>query len=413
MTNLSCVACDEALMNLVKKFNAHEILHPEDAANFVRVLSNLQGYLISNNLVYRIDPIRKLIGDGVKWTGLLNILLNQQDEIFIYLYEPSLFKNFNEQVQKAFNNEYSNVRIIAPLNLDETDEIYSYIHNVLKLPIYPFLHNNLTSKWLLNFTFSPHTLRSFYFPSNTNAVDYFEKIQKIAKNEDIKFFILKDEYDFDIPSVPYAITPLDKLDYYCSLYYERSQGISNIGGLLIQEFLETNNIIELNKSHFYMQIIPNSDLHYKTLIKPYEEGTFLNSIIENTTEEPTHVSPQFIDILNAPIARFYPYLLSSIDYFIKNSHVHVIDINSIARSLNNEKDLEKLPVDNILKNFINDVASEENEISINKQIEYQENLLQLYQEVRKLGPAFISGYRYISLTDEREFNIKEFCSEYV
>lgn len=411
MADLSCVSCNEELTNLVKKFNAQEILLPEEASNFVTVLSNLQNYLISNNLVYRIDPIRKLIGDGLRWTGLLNILLSQQDEIFIYLYEPSSFKNFDEQVQKAFENEYSDIKIIAPLNLDENDEIYSYIHDNLKLPIYPFLHNNLTSKWLLNFTFSPYIPRTFYFPSETNALDYIEKIQKIAQSEDIKYFILKDEYDFDItPSVPYAITPLDKLDYYCTLYYERSKGISNIGGLLIQEFLESHNQIELYKSHFYMHVIPNGDLHYRTAIKPYEEGAFLNSIVDSTIEAPINIPKQIIDILNTSIAQYYPYLLSSIDYFMNNSHLLVIDINSIARSLNNDKDLEKLPVDDLLRSFLNNIVTDENEDSLNKQIEYQRTILQLYQEVRNLGPGFISGDRLIKLNDESEHSVSKFCS---
>jgi len=402
---------DESLSRLIRKFNAQEILLPEESLQFIEVLSGLQNYLITNNIDYRIDPIRKLIGNGHKWTGLLKVLINQEEEVFLYLYEPSSFKNFEEQLNNLSQYGYSDIRIIAPLNLDENEEIYSFIHDVLKLPIYPFLHNNLTSKWLLNFTFSPNTPKTFYFPSDTHALDYIEKIKRIAKSENIEYFILKDEYDFDIsPTVPYAITPLDKLDYYCALYYERSQGIANIGGLLIQEFLASNKMLELYKSHFYMQIISGGDIHYKTKIKPFEGGAFLNSSIENITEEITTIPEQIINILNAPIARYYPYLLSSIEYIIHNDHFHVIDINSIARSLNVAKDLEILPVDHILQSFINRIKAEENEDSLKKQFRNHQAMQSLYQDIRNLGPGFISGDRLIKLNDDSEHSVSKFCS---
>ena len=106
---------NEESLNLIRKFNAQEILVPEECLKFIDILFNFENYLISNKLDYRIDPLRRLIGDGRKWTGLLNILINQEDEVFLYLYEPSSLKNFDDQFRETFAYGYSDVRIIAPL----------------------------------------------------------------------------------------------------------------------------------------------------------------------------------------------------------------------------------------------------------------------------------------------------------
>jgi hypothetical protein len=402
----------EDLANLVRKFNAQEILLPEESVRFIKVLADLENYLIANNLMYRIDPIRKLIGNGHKWTGLLNILLNQKEEVYLYSYEPNCFQNCAEYIQKVFGQDNSNVRIIAPLNLEENEEVYTYLHDTVKLPFYPFFNSKLTSKWLLVFNFAPYVPKTFYFPSETRALDYIEKIQRIAKNDNVKYVFLKDEYDTDLsPMLPYAVTPIEKLDYYCALFYEKAQGISNIGGLIIQEFIETNKIIEIYKTHTYARVIPGGDLHYKIVLKPYENGVFFNTVTESPTEELTTQHPLNIGIINNVVAQYYPFVLASIEYIIQNNQMRVIDINGVSRTLSKEKDLDLLPVDNILKNFISSVAAEKNEDLYAKQLKYRNNMQHLYQELRNLGPGYISGERFIKLSDESEHDVKKLRSE--
>jgi len=402
----------EDLANLVRKFNAQEILLPEESLKFIKVLSDLENYLIANNLVYRIDPIRKLIGNGHKWTGLLNIILNQKDEVFLYSYEPSCFQNCAEQIQKVFGQDYSNLRIIAPLNLDENEEVYAYLHEIIKLPFYPFFYSKLTSKWLLVFNFAPYAPKTFYFPSETKALDYLEKIQRIAKNDNVKYVFLKDEYDTDLsPMLPYSITPIEKLDYYCSLFYEKAQGISNIGGLIIQEFIETNKIIEVYKTHTYARVLPGGDIHYKNVLKPFESGLFFNTVIESSTEELTTLHPLNMEIINGVVAQYYPFVLASIEFIIQNSLMRVIDINGVSRTLAKEKDLDILPVDNLLKSFISNITAEKNEEAYKKQLKYRNNMQHLYKELRNFGPGYISGERFVKLSDESEHNVKKLRSE--
>src|SRR4030042_1651219 len=123
----------------IRKFNAHEILLPGEAETFIRILTELHASLLANNLVNRIASIRKLVGSGSKWKGTLNLLLEMGHEIYVYSYEPGSIQSLIEPFQKLLGSDLSNVRIIAPLILDEMEEIYSFFHTLIKVPVYPFI----------------------------------------------------------------------------------------------------------------------------------------------------------------------------------------------------------------------------------------------------------------------------------
>jgi hypothetical protein len=212
--------------------------------------------------------------------------------------------------------------------------------------------------------------------------------------------------------VPYSVTPIDKLAHYCSTFYEKSQGVAEIGGLLIQEFRETNKIIDLHKSHIYSHIIPAADIHYKSVLKPYESGAFLDSIIDRTTEELATIAQQCHDFINPIVHQYYPFVLSSIDFFIQSHHLYVFDVNHVSRTLSNERDLAILPVDSILKAFITNISASKNEEAYVNQLNYQRIMQTLYQEIRNYAPGFTSGDLLIKLTDGSEYSIKKLCFEF-
>jgi hypothetical protein len=366
-----------------------------------------------NNLLFRIGSIQNLIGNNKNSKGLLNILLEQKQEIYLFSYELGSLKNFLNLFQETIKGDTSDLRVIAPLGLDDVQEIYMLFHNELKLPVYPLVNNIVTSKWLINFTFAPHTPRTFYFPENTNALNYIDKIFQIAKRENIAYFILKDEYDLDLRDIiPYSVTPLEKLEHYLAFFYEKSRGISNVGGLVMEEFLSSNDTISLSKYLFYEENILEC-ISNKIKLKPFKNGDFFNAILESSTEANKNNTLPCSTIFNPIIKNFYRYILSSLDFIIYNKNINVIDLNGVASTLNYLQKKDYLNIDNFFKQFITGIISEKNEDSILKQKQYILKLSKLYYNIRKLGPSFTSGERYISLEDLSEKNIKEIIQEYL
>lgn len=260
ISNLSSKAQSD---DVVRKYIAQDIILPTEVPAFIAILKELQAYLLSNNFFNRIVAIRKMVGNGVKWKGLLNLLVEQGHEVYVYLFEPGLFGTINEQFQKVFKGQTADLRIITPLNLDETEEIDNFFQNQLKIPVYPLIYNFLTSKWLINFTFAPYAPRTFYFPDTCMASDYITKIQEIAKKENITTLMLKDEYDFDLRSVlPYSVVPTSKLDQFSHQFYDKAKGICNLGGLIMKELLTINNIINIYKAHIYVHVITGCNMYF-------------------------------------------------------------------------------------------------------------------------------------------------------
>lgn len=319
---------------IVNKINSTKILLPTEAIVFVKILQELRSYLSVNNLTYRIDAIQNYVGDGSNYEGLLNILLKQGQEIFIGEYEVRTLPIILGEIREIIKNDISDLRIIAPLSLDDVHELYEFFQQELKIPVYPLSNGIITSKWLINFTFISYTPRSFYFPSNTSALDYIEKIRTIAKKENIKYLILKDEYDFDLRDImPYSVTSLEKLEHYCAFFYEKSKGISNVGGLVIEEFLSVKNQIELYKSLIYDKLITEYGISNETKLKSFSAGDFLNSIIDSSREEFVPNLNHYNSVFNPIINNYYRYIISSIDYIIQNNHPYVIDLNGAVSTL--------------------------------------------------------------------------------
>ncbi len=396
----------------VKKFNAHEILLPEETKVFIQVLTELHANLLANNLVNRIASIRKLVGSGPKWKGLLNLLLEMGNEVYIYSYEPGSIQTLLEPFQKLLSPDLSSVRVIAPLSLDEMEEIYSFFHTLIKLPVYPFIQNFVTSKWLANFTFAPYAPRAFFFPQGTNACDFIDKILKIVQNDHIEHLILKDEYDFDLRAIiPYSVSPVNNLPQFLSQFYAKAEGITNIGGLLLQEFLTTENKILVNRSHIFNALIPGGDIRSTVSLKPVTQGGLLDQLIDHAVDEKIDLPIAFVQMLNPQVGRFYLDLFASIDFIIHNNVPRVIDVNSVANSFSYLTIPTNLDVDLMFKFFMARVVEIKNEDGLLAQAHYQSAISRLYQAIRKIGPAYVTGERVINLTDLTEINLKKLIEE--
>ncbi len=396
----------------VKKFNTHEILLPEETKIFIQILTELHANLIANNLVNRIAAIRKLVGSGPKWKGLLNQLLELGHEVYIYSYEPGSIQSLLEPFQKLLSTDLSTVRVIAPLGLDEMEEIYSFFHTLIKVPVYPFIQNFVTSKWLANFTFAPYAPRAFFFPQGTSACDFIDKIHKISQEDHIEHLILKDEYDFDLRAIiPYSFAPVQALGQFLAQFYAKAEGITNIGGLILEEFLNTNNKILVNKSHVFNMLIPGGDIRSMVNLKPFAQGGILDQVIDHVIDEKIEVPQAFIQMLNPLVNKFYLNLFASIDFIIHGNVPRVIDVNSVANSFSYLTVPTNLDVDRLFKFFIDHVIKINNDEGLIAQAHYQSAISSLYQAIRKIGPAYVAGERVVSLTDMTEINMKKLIEE--
>jgi hypothetical protein len=396
-------------LDVVRKINGQEVLEPNDLKPFIQVLNEIQTYLIANNLTSRIQGIRKMVGDGQKWKGFLNILLEQQHEVYICFYEPGVIQNKREQFAKIIGEDSSNVRILGSLNLDDVEEIYSLFNNQFKLPVYPYMTAHFTSKWMLMFTFSPNIPRVFYFPDGIKTSQYIEKIQSICKAEQLNRFILKDEFDVDFKSViPYPVIPLSQLEQYSKMYYEKSQGICNIGGLLLQEFITENNIINLYRCHIFGEFIQSGVLKMKFSIKPTQEGELFEKLTEKIEEQATEITPSVSEFFKPSIERYYPYLFSSMEYITQGTTLNVIDINSVTNSFGFTNIPANFNPDNLFRFYIAKVIGFKNEELLLKQKQYTQKMNNFHKEIEKLGPCFINGDKLIRLEDMTELSVKKF-----
>ncbi len=398
--------------DVLKKFNATKILLPSESLLFIKILVELQKYLIKNNLPHRIDTLQNYVGNGAEYEGLLNLLVKAGHEVYICDYNVGVLKEIIEQVRDIFKNDVPELKVIAPLSLDDVHELYDLFIKELKIPVYPLSNGLITSKWLINFTFTPNTPRTFYFPINTCALDYIEKIRTIAKRENINYFFLKDEYDYDLRDViPYSVCTPEKLDYYCQFFYEKSKGISNVGGLIIQEFLASKDLITLYKNLIYDGTTAEYRILNEVKLKPFEKSEFYHLLNDSTKEEVVSTQSQYTSIFDSVFKRFYRYIITSIDYILYDNHPYVIDLNSAVSTLKYLQKLKKYYLDTYFKNFITQISLERNDDAL---IEQKFHLIisnQFYCAIRKLGPSFVSGGIYLNLDSLLERKVKDVAEE--
>lgn len=398
--------------DVLLKFKAAEMLSPSECRTFIHILTSIRQYLTDNNIQYQRDSLKKMIGDGLEWSGFLNIMVETKHDIYFCPYEPGSLQNLSNIEKKIGNSDLSDVRVIVSLNLDESEEIYSFFHQQLKLPVYPAICNNATSKWLKNITFAPFAPRAFYFPEGTCAADYNDKIIDLARRAGISRLIMKDEYDFDLrPILPYAVMPADRLDQACRVFYEKVKGIPNYGGIVLEEFLATGDAIEIVTLNVFNKIIRASCIVEKVKLKKFMDGGIYDTFIQENTMTATNVVPMNQDIIaaiDAIVARYYPFLLSGLEFVMYKGTPRIIDVNSVSNTLKMEKPIANLKPDQIFKEFVDRIVKMNNVEELEKQIEYFASINRVYDNLRKFGPAFFTGEKIVSLIDGTEKELKEF-----
>jgi hypothetical protein len=398
--------------DILMKFKASELLNPSECITFIQIITNIRKYLTDNNIQYQRDSLKKLVGDGKEWKGFLNNLVDSKNDIYFCPYEPGSIQNFSNIEKKIGNGDLADVRVIMPLNLDESEEIYTFFHQQLKIPVYPIICNDATSKWLKNLTFAPLAPRAFYFPEGTCTVDFNDKMLELTKRMGISHLILKDEYDFDLrPILPYAVVPASKFDQACRVFYEKVKGIPNYGGLVLEEFLATGDAIEIVTTHIFNKIIRVSHIIEKVKLKPYSEGGLYDTFIQDSTKQAMDTVSVNLDAIDNIVAKYYPYLFSSIEYILFKGTPRIIDINSVSNTLKMDKPIPNLKPDLIFKEFIDRVCNLKNADELEKQIQYRARMKELYANLKKFGAAFFTGDSLISLIDGAEIKVKEFLAK--
>ncbi len=393
----------------IKRFLNDQVLEPPDLCPFIDALTAVQDNLVAANQFYKIITYRKYVGIRGVLRGLFTILQEQGHEVFVVLSGTPFQQKILELIPPA--GKMDDVWFIAPLNMDENEDFNNFILKTYKLPVYPLTHAIFLSKWVKNFTFAPYTPRAFYLPEGTRASDYLPAIQKIARDHHIEYLFLKDEFGFNSgAAVPYYIAPIDALEKYCNLFYEKSRGVANLGGLLMEEFLARDNMIDIYKSHYFGAIIPREYIHYHVDLNAYQGGAPYEKVIGRMSEEPANVPQSVIDIMNPIIQRFYPYCFASVDCIIQDNTPRIIDLNSMAGSLGYVQQLRREDSGNPFAYFLERILGRENEKSYTEQIAYRKRILPMYDHIREVGPSFIAGKRLISLKDHSEQGITEFLT---
>lgn len=246
-------------------------------------------------------------------------------------------------------------------------------------------------------------------PEGTRTRDYIPIIQEIAREQGIEYLFLKDEFGFNSgAAVPYYIAPVNALEKFCALFYEKSRGVTNLGGLLLEEFLARDNCIDIYKSHYFGSIIPSEYIHYHVDLHAYRDGAPYEKVIARMSEEPAVVPQKVIDIMNPVIQQFYPYCFASVDCIIPDDNPRIIDLNSMAGSLGYVQQLRGEDRGNPFTFFLEKVLLTDNRRIFDQQIAYRTRILTIYDRVRDLGPSFVTGKWWFSLKDRSEREVSEF-----
>lgn len=398
--------------SILQKFKEGSILNPSESRQFANILNSIKNVLTSANVESRILPLKIYIGTGTSWKGVLNLLFESGHEVYLYGYTPETAKNMVQEIQQIMSNDVECLRLLAPLNLYDNRELANFIHTHLNVPIYPLNYNIITSKWMLHLLFAPHIPKTFFFPEDTKAIHFIEKIKEIANKEKISWFFLKDEYDSDYSGlVPYIITPIEQFEKYLQSFYEKIEGISNVGGLLIEEFLSTNGIINVYKGYFFNELYLRPFVHIKTILNGPKEGCLFKSAVSGIKEEISEIPKDQYNKFNPILNQYYPYLFSSFDYILSNDTPKIIDINSSANIWDFIFKNSKIDLNQMFLKFISKIIQLPNKEGLAGQQQNWALLQHLYTQILKLGPCFISGEKILCLQDDREFLIKDFLTE--
>jgi len=114
------------------------------------------------------------------------------------------------------------------------------------------------------------------------------------------------------------------------------------------------------------------------------------------------------DALAPNIAKFYPYLFSNFDTLLHNGIPKVIDINGVVNNLNFSQVPQNVDPDLYFRYFVSRITSLQNSEEIENQLRYWTNIKLMYQKLRDLGPAFISGDKIVVLDEMKEYSIKKY-----
>ncbi|MBN2150632.1 MAG: hypothetical protein JW839_04200, partial [Candidatus Lokiarchaeota archaeon] len=365
--------------NVISKIRDVKLLLPADTKALVQLLTTIRDYLVKNDVKYQRAQLMKLVGDGSTWRGLLNVIAERGDDMLAYCYDPGTLARLREELERASITDLSDVRAIAPLNIDETDEIYAFFQQELEIPVYPMICNIATSKWLKNFLFAPHAPRAFYFPEDTVAMEFYDKVVELAKKHGIKHFILKDEYDFDIrPVLPYLVVPAEKMDVACRLFYENVQGVHDYGGILLEEFIPTGDAIDVVTTHMFKGMLPAPLVVDKIKLKLFDDGGLFDTIVQYLQTTVLQKAPVGTEALNAIVAKYYPYMLASIEYIVHKGVPKVNDINSVSNVMTWDKPIPGLNPDAFFKEFVSKVTAFKNDEELPRQVQYHEMIKGLY-----------------------------------
>jgi len=399
-------------LEILNRLNNGEILDRVSSKLCIQILNKVRAYLIANGITTRLPALKKIIGDGDKSKGFLNLLEEQGHSIYMYLYQTHFSKEqLRLKLISLFGEDFTDLRIISPLNLDDYNELCNFFQIQMKLPIYPVMFTVLTSKLLLNLFFSPYIPRCFYFPERILAIDYVDKIQDICDKENLRMLILKDEFDVDLQTViPYQISPINMIDHVISIFYEKIQGILNYGGLLIQELVVSDKTINILKTHFFRKVIDGAQIQEKVVLKPFSEGGSLESLIDNVTFNTIDMSLKFGELFNSILEHYYGDLFSNFDTILSQNQFYVIDMNSVSNNFSLPRIPQILDSDHFFKVFISEIISTKNETKISSQVKFRHQIVEFYNKIRQLGPLFFSTDKFITLKDGNEFNIKEFLT---
>jgi hypothetical protein len=395
---------------VIRKYNMDEILTPKDVNKFIQVLSELHKFLAKKENGTRSSILNIYVGDGLSVKGILNIAREEGNEVYVYPFEPKCTKNLKEKIAKIFDMKKKDFKVIAPLNHDENNEIYTFFHEIIGVPVFPYIMNFTTSKWLLTWLFAPYVPRTFYFPDESNALDFIDIIEKITTREKILYYFCKDEYDFDLqPELRYFICSVSKIEYYASEFYEKAQAISKVGGLLIEEFLASEKPpqIQLNKAFHFGKIITDKYIYAKIALKPFNQGAFYDEIRLESLEIPVDLPSTLSKLINPQLGQFYRYFFATIDFIIDQAIPRIIDINSVANTWVNYPYSNQVSLNKIFKEFLSIINQTSNESALAHQIENHQIMGPLYHLIQEFGPAFIHGDCIISLKTEKEYKIRD------
>lgn len=397
---------------ILSKIKASMNLAPSEFKDFTRILSIIRKYLVENNITFHRESIKKLVGDGMLWKGLFNLMLERGDSVHVIPFEPGNVAQSFIEVDIDKIRMAQDTRVLMPLNLDETPELYSYFLTVAKLPVYPFIINVSTSKWLKNLLFAPYSPRSFYFPEGTNACEFADKILNITRQQRIETLILKDEYDADIRSVaPYLVIPTEKIELACRVFYEHIKGVSSFGGLVLEEFISTKDALDIYEVFIFEKMVRGQYLIDKVKLKPIQDGGPIDTLVIDKKTIYTNTLPINTDAIDTVVGKYYACILTSLEFAIHDGTPKVIDINSVSNSLRFDIFPPGLNPDIILNHFLDSVSKLNNEEELRYQIAYKEQIERIYNKIKFLGPAYFDRGKITSLVDDQIIDVVEFLAD--